>query len=210
MPVAMVAQPDSASTTMAKAVKHLVIRQPRANHIKDVFPITTFRTVGRVQSSEQASRSLFYKARMVTLPPINGFPGECCCALRHRGLIHRGFPAILSTYLSTNIEVLYMRIRHAVPMAIVLIGLIVSPVLAESTIRKPKTTRIAPAADLTFTCRSIRKAPKPFMEAVEDGVAYVLDIPLAMLSPLMCPIVSPIMERIDSGPDREFYPTARR
>jgi hypothetical protein len=103
-----------------------------------------------------------------------------------------------------------MRIRYVVPMALVLAGLVISPVMGDSSIRKPRGTRVAADADLTFTCRSVRKAPKPFMEAVEDGVAYVFDIPLAMLSPLMCPIVAPIMEKIDSSPDREFYRSTRR
>jgi hypothetical protein len=102
-----------------------------------------------------------------------------------------------------------MRIRYVVPMALVLVALVISPVMGDNSSRKPRSTRIAADADLTFTCRSVRKAPKPFMEAVEDGVAYVLDIPLAMLSPLLCPIVAPIMEKIDSGPDREFHRSTR-
>ena len=103
-----------------------------------------------------------------------------------------------------------MSIRYVILMALVLVGLVISPVMGDGSIRKPRKSRITTSADLTLTCRSIRKAPKPFAEAVEDGFAYVLDIPLAMLSPLMCPIVTPIMEKIDSGPDREFHPRARR
>jgi hypothetical protein len=103
-----------------------------------------------------------------------------------------------------------MRIRSVILLALVLFPFVVSPAMADNSIGKSRKARIAADAELTFTCRTIRKAPKPFMEAVEDGVAYVLDIPLAMLSPLMCPIVAPIMEKIDSGPDREFYRSTRR
>jgi hypothetical protein len=58
-------------------------------------------------------------------------------------------------------------------------------------------------------CRTVRTAPKPFPEAVEDCLAYVLDIPLALMSPITCPVVAPILEKWDSGPDRTFSPRRR-
>ena len=53
-------------------------------------------------------------------------------------------------------------------------------------------------------CRTVCKAPKPALEVLEDGLAYLLDIPLAMLSPITCPIVAPIMEELDTSPNRYY------
>ena len=58
-------------------------------------------------------------------------------------------------------------------------------------------------------CRVISRAPKPALEMLEDGLAYLLDIPLAILSPITCPIVAPIMDEIDSSPDR-YYSSVRK
>jgi len=44
-------------------------------------------------------------------------------------------------------------------------------------------------------CQVICKAPKPVLEILEDCLAYALDIPLAMLSPITCPIVSAVSEK---------------
>ncbi|GEM_PF-1940019 len=52
---------------------------------------------------------------------------------------------------------------------------------------------------------------KPFgiephvMRWVEDGLALVLDIPLALLSPITCPIVTPIMDKLDPVERRSFH-----
>ena len=42
------------------------------------------------------------------------------------------------------------------------------------------------------------------MRWVEDGLALVLDLPLALLSPITCPIVTPIMDKIDPVEKRSF------
>jgi hypothetical protein len=59
------------------------------------------------------------------------------------------------------------------------------------------TTRVT-HYDTTNKCRVVCKGSKPFLEYVEDGLALALDVPLAILSPLTCPIVAPIMDRLDS------------
>jgi len=56
-------------------------------------------------------------------------------------------------------------------------------------------------------CQVICKAPKPFLERVEDGLAYALDIPLAMLSPITCPIVSPLLDKFDPVENRSYART---
>lgn len=64
--------------------------------------------------------------------------------------------------------------------------------------------------DPVHKCQVICKGPTPVLEALESGLAYALDIPLAMLSPITCPIVGPIMDRVDSGPDRTYSRSGRR
>lgn len=58
--------------------------------------------------------------------------------------------------------------------------------------------------DTKNKCQVVCKAPKPALEIIEDGLAYLLDIPLAILSPITCPIVSPIVDRIDPVEARSF------
>ncbi len=53
-------------------------------------------------------------------------------------------------------------------------------------------------------CQVVCKAPKPALAIIEDGLAYLLDIPLAILSPITCPIVSPILDKIDPVEARSF------
>ena len=56
-------------------------------------------------------------------------------------------------------------------------------------------------------CQVVCKAPKPFLERVEDGLAYALDIPLAILSPITCPIVSPLLDKFDPVENRSYART---
>ncbi len=97
-----------------------------------------------------------------------------------------------------------MSIRQVVPTALVLAVLLISPAMGDGSTRPSRASRISSGPDISLTCRTVRRAPKPFLEAVEDGIAYVLDIPLAMLSPLTCPIVAPILEKFDSSPSRQY------
>ncbi len=55
-----------------------------------------------------------------------------------------------------------------------------------------------------YKCQVVCKAPKPTLELIEDGLAYLLDIPLAILSPIACPIVSPVLDKIDPVEARSF------
>jgi hypothetical protein len=101
-------------------------------------------------------------------------------------------------------EVSFMKLRQVVPTAVALAALLISPAMSDDSGRAARASAVRADSGFSLTCRVVRKAPKPFLEAVEDGIAYILDIPLAMLSPLTCPIVAPIMERLDSGPDRQY------
>lgn len=77
--------------------------------------------------------------------------------------------------------------------------------MAGAASRKGKAAKYAYSTyDPVHKCQVICKGPTPFLEAVESGLAYALDIPLAMLSPITCPIVGPILDKIDSGPDRTY------
>lgn len=59
-------------------------------------------------------------------------------------------------------------------------------------------------------CQVVCKAPKPFLERVEDGLAYALDIPLAILSPITCPIVSPLLDKFDPVENRSYARTSSK
>lgn len=76
-------------------------------------------------------------------------------------------------------------------------------------IREDKTSYSA-SYDMKAKCRVVPKAPKPALEVIEDGLAYLLDIPLAILSPITCPIMAPIMDEIDSSPDRYYSPARKK
>jgi hypothetical protein len=56
-------------------------------------------------------------------------------------------------------------------------------------------------------CQVVCKVPKPFLEIVEDGLAYALDIPLAIMSPITCPIVSPLLDKFDPVENRSYART---
>lgn len=53
-------------------------------------------------------------------------------------------------------------------------------------------------------CRTVVGAPKPALDLIEDGLAYLLDIPLAIVSPITCPIVSPILDDLNAAQDRYY------
>ena len=82
----------------------------------------------------------------------------------------------------------------------------VSTVYADGFRRGTRTVRttLITTYNTTNKCSVICKGSKPFLEYVEDGLAYALDIPLAILSPITCPIVSPIMDRFDSDGGRSY------
>jgi hypothetical protein len=58
-------------------------------------------------------------------------------------------------------------------------------------------------------CRDAVGAPKPALDLIEDGLAYLLDIPLAILSPITCPIISPILDDINEKQER-YYVRAKK
>ena len=58
------------------------------------------------------------------------------------------------------------------------------------------------------SCRMVRTGHKPLAWILEDGVAYALDIPLAMMTPFVTAI-TPIMDKLDCGCDSD-YPRARK
>jgi hypothetical protein len=46
---------------------------------------------------------------------------------------------------------------------------------------------------------------RPVGDYIEDGLAFVLDIPLALMSPILCPVMAPIMKAIDPAENRSYY-----
>lgn len=66
--------------------------------------------------------------------------------------------------------------------------------------RTPKTVY-----NKTHQCVMVCQGERPALETLETGLAYLLDIPLAIISPITCPIVTPLLEKYDSGPERSYY-----
>ncbi len=66
------------------------------------------------------------------------------------------------------------------------------------------------AASVGRGCLPTCTVRKPVLESVEDGLALLLDVPLALLSPITCPILSPIMDRLDEPQNRSYDPYRRR
>jgi len=85
-----------------------------------------------------------------------------------------------------------MKFSAAVVFSIICV-LVTSLVLANGGAPKAKT-RCVPSAP----------SGKPFLAYVEDGLALALDIPLAMLSPICCPILAPIIDRLDPWDARSY------
>ncbi len=99
-----------------------------------------------------------------------------------------------------------MRILKGFGLVVVLSAFMASTALANGTAAQAKKIRGAVVThyDTKNRCVTVCKGPKPFLAYLEDGLAYALDIPLAILSPITCPIVSPLLERFDSGRNRTY------
>ncbi|HMK36954.1 MAG TPA: hypothetical protein VK463_17905 [Desulfomonilaceae bacterium] len=59
-------------------------------------------------------------------------------------------------------------------------------------------------------CQVVCKGDTPILEMLESGLAYLLDVPLAILSPIACPIVKPVMDKIDPIQGRSVPPSSRK
>jgi hypothetical protein len=105
-----------------------------------------------------------------------------------------------------------MRSLRGLALCVVASLLMALPAAAESSSRVDKAgKRFYRTYDARNQCKVIYRGETPPLEMLEAGIAYILDIPLAMLSPLTCPIVRPILDRIDSDSDRTYRkPRSRR
>ena len=91
-----------------------------------------------------------------------------------------------------------MRFSAAVVFTIICV-LVTSLVLANGGAPKVKTK-----------CVPSVPSGKPFLAYIEDGLAAVLDIPLAMLSPICCPILAPIIDRLTPSEPRAYHRSRSR
>ncbi len=91
-----------------------------------------------------------------------------------------------------------------------LICFVASSAFADGAPGGSTKSRTVTVYDSKARCQVVCKAPKPFLERVEDGLAYALDIPLAILSPVTCPIVSPILDKLDPVENRSYARTPSR
>ncbi len=59
------------------------------------------------------------------------------------------------------------------------------------------------------SCRCVNKGERPLAALLEDGVAYALDIPLAMLTPFVAAL-TPVMDKLDYGCDSGYVRRVRK
>lgn len=95
----------------------------------------------------------------------------------------------------------------AAVMALGLICFVASSVFADGAPGGTTKSGAITVYNAKERCQVICRAPKPFLERVEDGLAYALDIPLAILSPITCPIVSPLLDKFDPVENRSYART---
>jgi hypothetical protein len=98
----------------------------------------------------------------------------------------------------------------AAVMVVGLICFVASLALADGPGARTGKARTITMYNAKEKCQVVCKAPKPFLEKVEAGLAYALDIPLAMLSPITCPIVSPLLDKFDPVENRSYARTSSR
>lgn len=101
-----------------------------------------------------------------------------------------------------------MRMWQLVSVTVAVV-LILSP-LAEANGKSGSARTGASAYDASLECKQVYKGRKPVCDVIEDGLAYILDIPLAMLSPVTCPIVAPLREWWDSDGSKTYPPCRLR
>ena len=90
-------------------------------------------------------------------------------------------------------------------MAVLCVIMAGSLCAAEKDAAVEKPIKLVMNYNQQYKCVMVCKAPKPTLEILEDGLAYALDLPLAMLSPITVPIMTPLLEKYDSDPDRTYH-----
>ena len=103
-----------------------------------------------------------------------------------------------------------MKASTATAMVVALIFFTTSLALADSAGSITRRGHIVTRYNAKEKCQMICKAPTPFLERVENALAYTLDIPLAILSPITCPVVSPLLDKIDPVENRSYARTTRK
>ncbi len=78
-------------------------------------------------------------------------------------------------------------------------------VAAESPVQGGPIKRLKVNYNDKYQCIMVCKGQRPALEALEDGLAYALDIPLALISPVTAPVVSSLLDKYDTNPDRTYY-----
>ncbi len=73
-----------------------------------------------------------------------------------------------------------------------------------------KVSTAAPKPEsVESSCRCVYRGYKPLAALIEDGVAYALDIPLAMLTPFVSAL-TPVMDKLDYGCDPGYARRVRK
>lgn len=107
-----------------------------------------------------------------------------------------------------------MRILKATLMASLMVALLTGFALANGVDVKTKrrTISLSKVHRISVNGNPIRacEVRKPISEYAEDGLALIFDIPLAMLSPITCPVVSRILDVVDPVENRSYQSYGRK
>ncbi len=94
-----------------------------------------------------------------------------------------------------------MKIIRPALVAAVLVALLIAPAFGNGVAYEG-------AARQTYTLKAtdtpVCKVRKPYLEYVEDGLAAIFDVPFALLSPICCPVVTPVIDWLDREEDRKY------
>jgi hypothetical protein len=141
-------------------------------------------------------------------------PLEFQLVFDHKSGLHVDF-GINSWYniikLSVNMKgVDSMRILKEVLAAAALVVLVTSLTFAGRLEGSAGKSGRYTVYDSKNKCQVVCQGERSFFETLESGLAYVLDVPLAILSPIACPIIKPVMDRIDPVEERSYRASSRK
>ncbi len=95
----------------------------------------------------------------------------------------------------------YAKVVLTISMVVFLCATAISAAAAERITKKGYRYTVY---NTTAKCQMVCKGEKPILAYLEDGLAYALDLPLAILSPITCPIVAPVLDRLDPVEARTY------
>jgi hypothetical protein len=103
-----------------------------------------------------------------------------------------------------------MKILKEVLAAAALVVFVASLTFAGAVERSAGKSGRYTVYDSKNKCQVVCKGERSFLETLESALAYALDVPLAILSPIACPIIRPVMDKIDPVEERSYRASSRK